>query len=486
MNQYHTECLALGSLLRFPKAIHYAKARLDLNSFIFDANGKFGTEHNALWLLIQKNAFGGVFNNISDPEYAKSLIDRLAMQYHVYDFDEQSFRETIDAIYNHSTMYRQMQLLSKHAEHISNPKTFGKFYEERPDALEWSASVVGLITKSTSSAASGFQFDSASDVRDLWKEVESGLYRPYVQTGVEILEKSAFPAREGITIVHGVSSSGKTALSVQIALAHACYLYANDIPGCVAIASLEMPARTLKQRMIASLARVSYQKRLMGLTTALENDCLNQWSYFYDLLPIGIDDASNLTTNILSYTTTGLNVSDKGPIRLMVTDYGELFADKDDSTEQRVSNIFRNQRAIAKTLGIPFLAISQSTYEKGSFIAGPDGTRYSKAILHAADQVAEVWNPVMLAKTRELPKNLGFDVTHPWLLMQKNRDGAIADPMPLGWIPACNFFYDFNLNNIPGQEIFSRWFEPAVKKSGLNLKPMLPQAHTPTTGPIML
>jgi len=309
----------------------------------------------------------------------------------------------------------------------------------------------------------------ADEVRDNWIQMFNGKKTPLLRTGFPSLWKHNLIPRGKLTVMHGLPSSGKSSFAFQLALGVAIDLFQRGEPGCVAINSLEMEQTALVEKLASILAQVNVSKFLNQTITQYELDKLLMWIDYVAQLPIFVDNTNFITTSAMEYRASGLNVSQHGPVVLLVSDYGELFADDAPNKEQKVDQIFRNQFRLARTLGTAVLAISQSTIDRTvsgrSYIAGPDGARYSKAVLQATDIMLEMYNPPAIkASGRQdlvVPPNMTDD--HAYLLIQKYRNGATNDVIDLGWIPATTTFYDYDLNfgaALGSEKLFDHFVDP--------------------------
>jgi replicative DNA helicase len=137
-----------------------------------------------------------------------------------------------------------------------------------------------------------------------------------------------------------------------------------------------------------------------------------------------------------------------GPRVMGMADYFELFADKDDNEEQRISNIARNQRRISWETGSCELGISQfnnSVMMSSTKIGGAHRTRYSGAIWHAADIFVEVYNPIQMRKAGidfVLPDGMSEDFAY--FIIEKNKDHGLGKKA-FEWSPQCTRFRDLSL-----------------------------------------
>jgi replicative DNA helicase len=245
-------------------------------------------------------------------------------------------------------------------------------------------------------------------------------------------------------IITGISSMGKTQLALMIAFGHAIYLYENKLPGLVTINELESVGWRLNRRMACCLAGVDSRNLAGGLATESELRRYNAVLEYFTNLPIYIDDNPDITTDQFAASAISLHL-EKGPRKIGVSDYLELFADKGKSEELRVSQAVRQIRKIGWNTGAAEIVISQlnnSVMMTDSKIGGISRTRYSGAIGQAADWFLEVYNPISMRRANidfTLPEGFVDDMAY--VLVQKNKDFPTGH-FPMEWYPEFTRFRD--------------------------------------------
>jgi replicative DNA helicase len=223
-------------------------------------------------------------------------------------------------------------------------------------------------------------------------------------------------------------SQGKTALAMQMCQAVAKQIQATGDNGCVAIFSAEMAGWSLYLRMASALSGVNIHNFRKGKGKPEDKRKLE--SAMRDLrdVPIWIDDNSGPTTGQMLEQLTELN--EAVPVRAMMFDFMELGGDRKDSEEQRLSQITHNLKAIAKTLEIPVLALSQlnrSVENRGNKMPGLADLRYSGMIEQLADQVLFIMRPEYYAERGmqvDVPERDKKGVAY--VQIAKNRNGPVG------------------------------------------------------------
>ena len=189
-------------------------------------------------------------------------------------------------------------------------------------------------------------------------------------------------------------SMGKSALAMAIAENVA---RAAD-GGCVLVFSAEMTAKSLAHRMVSATAAVNGHRLRTNTADADEFDAAIDAAHDISTLPILIDESSSITTEQMYYRAAMVHA--RTPVRLVVFDFVELGADapgkRSDGEEQRISQIARGLKALAKNLNVPVLALSQlnrdceKRQDKLPMLAD---LRYSGMLEQIADVVMFIMRP---------------------------------------------------------------------------------------------
>lgn len=488
---FEIERLVIGAVLKFGnEAAHVAMPALTPDKFIFDTDGSFGSAHELIWRVL----FDTFMNEHLSPTVINVMANftgntlayiqecaNLPEQQGLVPFNVQEFSSLCGMVDKAGIVYRVTSQFQPAVLSLHNVQSFMRTVHQIPDIDQWLAGCLNDLRGVSTMRGGGYVHVGSvmQSVRDKWERIVSGVESPLVPNGFPSLEKRRLFPRGKFAVLHGLSGSGKSSFVFQINLAAAIYLYENNLPGCVAINTLEMEQEDLVEKMASILAQVDISKLIDNSIKKAELDRLSAWSEYVERLPLFIDNTKFVTTDALQYRASGLHVSQYGPVIQLSSDYGELFSDKGDSEEQRVNAIFRNQFHLSRAIGASVIAISQSTADKRvsglTYIAGADGTRYSRAIFMGADIVAELWNPVAIetsGRAVEAPIDAAtgqpISKNNPWLLIQKYRNARAGGMIPLGWMPETTTFYDLDLNFTGGSgpkqlfSFFSTTTPPAV------------------------
>jgi len=198
-------------------------------------------------------------------------------------------------------------------------------------------------------------------------------------------------------------------------------------PGCVAVFSAEMSGTELMIRMASALSGVNAHE-LRGGHGSNENIRL-----FREALQrigktsIWIDDSSGPTTETMLRRIEEL--SETNPVKLMVFDFVELGGDTGRSQEEKVSNIHRHLKGIAKTLDIPVIGLSQLNREveaRGDKMPQLSDLRSSGMAEQIADKVVFIMRPEYY-----IERQMALDVPEEdrkgvaYVQIAKNRTGPV-------------------------------------------------------------
>ncbi len=158
-----------------------------------------------------------------------------------------------------------------------------------------------------------------------------------------------------LIIVAGRPSMGKTTIAMNMAENVALK---GDKP--VAVFSMEMPGDSLAMRMMSSLGRIDQNKVRTG---KLEDDDWPRLTSAINLLAgtqLFIDDSPALTPTEVRARARRL-AREYGQLGLIVVDYLQLMQSPSsgDNRVQKISEISRGLKALAKELNVPVVALSQ-------------------------------------------------------------------------------------------------------------------------------
>lgn len=497
LSPYDIEKIVLGLTVKHGTA-DILLPDLTADKFIFNTDGEFGIDHKLIWtaitdlVLSERKAptFIELSSVLSQPymDYLRHVLQSLEKDYMILDYDPKRVEEYGILVDKQGVLYNFAKLSQENGKAAISVEIFNKKARSVEDIVAWVTEQLNEYHDVLTIGSGNYKHISVAVENTLinLERMRSGEQLVILPSGLpSLVYNHLFPVGKFV-VVHGLASSGKSALVHGVNLGTAIGLVANGIKGCVAINSLEMTQDDLVERFLGMLAHVNMSKFLggKGEVSDWEMEEIRKWGEFVSRLPIYVDDTNFQTTTALQYNAQGLHVSDKGPVKQLSTDYGELFGDLDgDSEEQRINHVFRQQFALSRITGASVLAISQSTQPQvgsaaRSYIAGPDGTRYSRGILQAADILVEVWNPAQIrASGRPFQAPEDFSDAHAWVFVQKYRKGSPC-AIPMGWNPKYASFFDMSIDQEPDNEIMYSHLKAAQEALGLGAS-LLPIEDSP-------
>jgi replicative DNA helicase len=455
---FERETILIGELLLFEsEAAKWVLPRLSANKFIFSKTGQLGsTDHKHVWATIELIYAQKKSPNIANVMAAMnqkygwshaeltSYVDRVKGYYRIHTLDPQALMELAEEVDKAGIAYNTMSYGSPFVKLLDSTEDFQNYVDNKIDDIDIWVNEYTQNFQSSLHRTSEEGYEHVSYVidraKERWGSIFSGEGNLLLPIGLPSITRHGLFQPGTLTTVHGMSNMGKTAFVNQICLGTAIGLQKNNIPGCVAINSMEMTDISLIERMASSLSGFNRSKLLQG-PSALQGDDYKRFvkaAEYVATLPIYVDTTNLIKTSVMEYRLNGIHSSDRGPLRLLATDYMELFGDSDDGNkEQNLNRVIRNQLGISRTTGAAVVTISQSTYGDGdnrARIAGAGGVRYSQAIRHATDDLMEIWNPVAMTRAGidyRVPEQL--DDEHFWVWVQKRREGGIPDPISFFW-----------------------------------------------------
>lgn len=187
------------------------------------------------------------------------------------------------------------------------------------------------------------------------RDIRDGKIRGGLSTGIHSLDNLIYGLRDRELIIIGARpANGKTSLAMNIA-EHVARKY-----GDVAIASCEMHADDLAQRMINAKAGVTTKEVELGWVTDETLDRMEKASAEVRDLPLHVWDCSGKEVSYVRAKARRL--SSRVPLRVLVVDYLQLLNCSDKGKHGRVAEVtaISNQlKSLAMELEIPVIVLSQ-------------------------------------------------------------------------------------------------------------------------------
>ena len=291
------------------------------------------------------------------------------------------------------------------------------------------------ISNLTEKRASG-EFKSTDEVikeisKELQKKRNSGVkgFVTGVDTGYRVLNKLTGGWQDGtLNILAARPSVGKTAFAINLA-----YNAATIAKKTVAMFSLEMSAKDIVKRLIASISNVDSMNLRTGNLTDNDWMALEEAEYKLNRIKFYIDDTSGIKLGELKTKVTKLKAQDPN-LGLIVIDYlGLIRADKEKAdNRQNIDEISRSLKGLARDTGVPVLCLCQLSRANEKEKRKPimSDLRDSGSIEQDADTVMMLYREDY-QKTKEETQNQDLD--NPFANTQiievnliKNRNGGIG------------------------------------------------------------
>ena len=170
----------------------------------------------------------------------------------------------------------------------------------------------------------------------------------------EFDEKTAGLQDGELIIVAGRPSMGKTSLAMNIVEYAALRKQA-----CVAIFSMEMPARSLTMRMLSSIGRIDQQRVRTGKLTDDDWPRLTSAVSMLSEANLFIDDSPSLSPTELRARARRLK-REHG-LSLIIVDYLQLMrvSGTSENRATEISEISRSLKALSKELSVPIIDLAQ-------------------------------------------------------------------------------------------------------------------------------
>lgn len=287
---------------------------------------------------------------------------------------------------------------------------------------------------------------AVEEVEQRVKAAARGEVTDLIPCGIPNLEKYSIPRPHSFGVIAGISNQGKTQFALYIAVGVAIGLEKRKERGQVAINTLEEQGSDLAMRVACMMSRTDSKDIARGtLSKTQANSILEQCAYI-KTLPIVFNDDPTITSS--QFVTHAICQHMREPRILGVTDYVELFADKADKEETRVSQATRNVKSVCHETGSCEVMLVQlnddatkNTYKTGGMFA----SRNSRTPAHAADWWIEVLNYPELRKAQMkavVPDGRNGDLAY--ALIEKGRKYGKGEE-PFEWIAEYTLFRDTSL-----------------------------------------
>ena len=281
--------------------------------------------------------------------------------------------------------------------------------------------------------------DAAAEAVAHLQEVMDGNIRRY-STGLLDLDRRLYSYAPGcVVIVAGRPGMGKTSLAMQAAE----YCADDDLPGAVAVFSLEMPRKELMLRTISRKARIP----LTNVVSASMSD--DEWSGLSKVLATANDSRMYIDD------TPGLNVAQlrarcnvirrkAGGLKLIVIDYLQLMAGdkKAENRTQEIGGISRGLKRLAKEFSVPVIALSQLSRK----LEDRPNKRPHMADLRESGDIEQDADLILFVYRDEIYNPDSQDKGTAEIIIGKQRNGPSGEAARVSWEAQIATFQNLDLH----------------------------------------
>jgi replicative DNA helicase len=262
-----------------------------------------------------------------------------------------------------------------------------------------------------------------------------------LSTGYRELDVLTGGLREGqLIVVGGRPGMGKSALLINMCDRMA----AAGSP--VLLFSLEMPAKSIANRIVMARARANSARVRLGAISASEAKTLG--NHFFKLAdqPLYIDEARG--ANIMDIRGRARRDLRRHGIKAVFVDYAQLLEAKGYNTSyERVSAVSRGLKAMALELGVPVIAAAQvgrKADERSDTRPKMSDLKDSGSLEQDADII------ILLHREGYYEAGSGADSTDNQdaeMIVAKHREGQTRS-FPMVWSPSCTRFDHANISRM--------------------------------------
>jgi replicative DNA helicase len=254
-------------------------------------------------------------------------------------------------------MIERLQTLCDKA--YRTPETFSKLLDEGGQSIL----DLGRFNKvATVHAIAGVVDETLDDIEEHRANPLTG-----VKTGIAEVDEKLMSLRPGgLYVLAARPGVGKTSFALKI-VAHVAG-HAEERQG-VLFFSLEVDRKDLVKKLLSAEAGIDFKALETGALEPHENERLAEAAQSFKTWQLDLMDVSDLTVQTLRSVVKRRMLETHGQLKLVVLDYLQLLssARPDASEYEKVSDISRVLKVMARELRLPVLALSQMSRdsEKG-------------------------------------------------------------------------------------------------------------------------
>lgn len=351
------------------------------------------------------------------------------------------------------------EVLGKYNKELSDLDRALQQYKTPEDASQFISNFITELHNVTiTQSAHGYKhiseyYQPRLDLLDMQAE---GFVVDVIPIGWPSFAEYGIPRPGVMGVIAGLTSSGKTQLADQIVLGCAMHLYHTNTEGHVTINTLEDDALIVQQRMVCCLMGLNYMKFRTGKAQPQEIERFKNGLRYINLLPIFLNDTPAITTDTLKFEAAAHAMEIGTPRFIGVSDYSELFGDKNRNEEQRIAGVARAHHEIARSMNSCEILLTQYSRDtsgvNNATKLGGLNARHSDSVAAASRWYIEIYNiPQMTTRGMQftLPST-DLDERYAYCFVWKNSHGPLGQ-FPLEWT---DHFTQFRDPKVPRNQLY--------------------------------
>lgn len=307
---------------------------------------------------------------------------------------------------------------------------------------ESASTIVDVLSSAAESVSSGLSAGSdptlTEAIADSLSSMEAAMQKPGsltgVNTGLGKLNRNLGGWQDSdVIMIAGRPGMGKSVAGLHHALSAA----RSGTP--VAFLSLEMPTKSMLNRLYSSETQIQYGRMKKGTLNADEFTQIHKAAGLIESLPIHFYDDYNRDVNDLTYKL--LHWKKRYGIGLVIIDYVQLMTDrtiKSSSEYEVLTSVSKKLKQLQRRLGCPVIELAQLNRgvegRQGSKRAGMSDLRNTGQFEQDASVIIMLYRDDYYKEkaARDLAESEGLDYVEPVFDYQleygivKNRDGDTA------------------------------------------------------------
>jgi replicative DNA helicase len=350
-------------------------------------------------------------------------------------------------------MLKRLQVLTDKI--YRTPDDFSKLIDEGSQAIL----DLGRYTQGTNLHSIG------SVVDETLSQIEYSRLNPNagLKTGMPDVDHRLGPLRPGgLYVLAARPGAGKTSLALNMVSNIAGH---GETRSGVLFFSLEVDRVDLAKKLLSSSAGIDFQKLESGILSPAEDEALTGAAKYFKDWQLDLMDVSDLTVNGLRSMVKRKKLEDPNWLKLVVIDYLQLLssARSDASEYEKVSEISRILKVLARELHVPVLALSQMSRDSEKGVSNQpreprlSDLRGSGTIEQDADAV------VFIHRMDATDEGKDGERRRMKIIVAKNRFG------PTGY--SLMDFYPAKMRFAPAEDVSSDYDAPSPRRARLDGPP---------------